>query len=104
MAWRFSAAILGGISICVPAVVRTAHSMRDASITTIADVYEEQIAGQGLTPDGRLIELVLSENGSSTILVTTAPDVACVITAGTGWDVLQNDALDLPKFTHRMHL
>jgi len=27
-----------------------------------------------------------------------------VITAGTGWDVLQNDALDLPKFTHRMHL
>ena len=102
LVWRVAAALLGGISICAPVVAETACRMRGDFIRILADVYEEQVVGKGLTPDGRLIELAWSENGSYTILVTMASDIACVITAGTGWEALHNNALDLPEFPHRM--
>lgn len=47
--------------------------------------FSETSIGVGVTPTGFAVELVLSADGSWTLLATDGKRVACVMAAGDGW-------------------
>jgi hypothetical protein len=51
----------------------------------IAKHYFEQRRGVGLTGDGKLFEVFISEQGRWTVLVSLPTGVSCVVLEGTDW-------------------
>jgi hypothetical protein len=51
----------------------------------IAKHYFEQRRGAGLTGDGKLFEVFISEQGRWTVLVSLPTGVSCVVLEGTDW-------------------
>ena len=95
------AAILGGFFIVSSVKAETVCGVRDDFVATLQFVYAERIVGQGLTPDGRLVELALSADGSFTILMTTSVGTSCVLLVGSEWERLENFQPDPPKIPLR---
>ena len=50
--------------------------------------YGEQRAAAGLASTGNVIEVLISADGSWTILVTKPDGIACVVAVGEDWQVL----------------
>ena len=53
-----------------------------------ATYYSEIPMARGLTLDGQVLELLVSEEGSWTIIVTRPTGISCPVTAGQGWEDL----------------
>ncbi len=64
-----------------------------------AEVYKENRVAGGLTRDGRLVEVLSTDDGRTWTIVVSKPDgETCVIMAGEGWRKLKVKTLDLgPK-------
>ena len=64
-----------------------------------AEVYKENRVAGGLTRDGRLIEVLSTDDGRTWTIVVSQPNgETCVIMAGEGWRKLKVKEVDLdPK-------
>ncbi len=51
----------------------------------LAMYYSEFPMARGLTLDGQVLELLVSEEGSWTIIVTRPSGISCLVTAGQAW-------------------
>jgi hypothetical protein len=51
----------------------------------LADHYSERHRGRGLTRDGRLLEILISEKGTWTVLVSLPTGLSCIVFEGTDW-------------------
>ena len=52
--------------------------------------YQEQPVAVGITSGGGLLEVLSSPSGSSwTIIITSPRGMACVVSTGHGWRVLE---------------
>lgn len=83
--------VLGGIL----ATVTPAHSIpicgnRTQLVGALLRDYSEQPAFEALTADGRLMEVLTSENGTWTVLLTSPTGRTCVVAAGTSWETLRH--------------
>lgn len=65
-------------------------------LSQFASVYKEAPVAAGLTADGRLIEVLSSDDGFTWTLIVSKPDgESCVIMAGEGWRKMNSAPEDL---------
>ncbi len=55
-------------------------------IKVLGEKFHESEAVRGLINPGVILEILVSEKGTWTILATDTHGLSCVITAGEGWD------------------
>ena len=61
---------------------------RDKVVAALSEVYEENPVSIGLTDEGSVIEVMASNNGSFTIVVTHPNGITCPLAAGKAWQAL----------------
>jgi hypothetical protein len=89
--------------VAVPAIVFAQSPQtppcgpRDSIIKELGRTFEEVPMGRGLAGDGTVLEVLVSPQGTWTILVSTADGKSCFATAGEGW---QQVAPGLPTGGH----
>jgi hypothetical protein len=54
-------------------------------IKTLAERFSERRGGVGLTPEGKMIEIFISEQGTWTILMSMPTGLSCMVAAGSDW-------------------
>ncbi len=73
-----------------PAAAQEACVLHDAALQQLSKAYGEHVAGRGLTADGKIMfELLTSEGGSWTLIMTDVDGNTCMLAGGDVW-------LDLP--------
>jgi hypothetical protein len=60
---------------------------RDELLAQLESRYKEAPTGFGLTPNGAIVELLTSEKGSWTLLLTLPGGRSCLIGSGEGWEL-----------------
>ena len=56
------------------------------AVTQLAKQFDERISARGLTPDGKqMFEIVSSEKGTWTLIITDVHGKSCVIATGEAW-------------------
>ena len=84
--WKIAA--LAVLLAGVPAMAQTVCSTRAEFIDQFAHRYAENPIAMGLASNGGVVEVLASERGSWTLLVTMPNGVSCVIAAGESWEAL----------------
>src|SRR5688572_11040528 len=59
---------------------------RDEIVSQITQRFKETPEANGITPDGMLLEVFVSEARSWTILLTTPQGIACIAATGENWE------------------
>ena len=86
-----SALLLGSVSSPVVAQATNNRCIPRANALSQLDAqYKERPVSIGLAATGAVVEVLASETGTWTILLTTPQGVSCVIAVGNFWE-------DLPK-------
>lgn len=82
--------VLGGILAAVtPAHSQTICGNRAQLVSALSRDYSEQPTFEALTANGRLMEVLTSEKGTWTVLLTSPTGRTCVVAAGTSWETLR---------------
>lgn len=77
--------ILAVLLWAAPAQAQSACDERSKIVAKLAERYQEQPRGRGLTARELLMELFISPEGTWTLLVSQPNGVSCLIAAGDGW-------------------
>jgi hypothetical protein len=59
---------------------------RDEIVTQITQRFKERPEANGITPQGLLLEVFVSETRSFTVLLTTPQGLSCVAAVGENWE------------------
>lgn len=70
---------------------------RTGLIRALSDRYHEAPTSMGLSSDGSVIEVLASETGSWTILMTRPDGLTCMMASGEGWEILPPRMAEGPK-------
>jgi hypothetical protein len=80
--------------IAVPAAAQmppqNACGDRGDMLVQLKDKYQEDPAGFGLTGNGAVVELMTSENGSWTLMLSFPNGRSCLMATGDGWELWKN--------------
>lgn len=90
--------VLTAISIAVwatPASAQSVCSKRATFIEHLGQEYSETTSAVGVSSDGSVVEVLTSEGGSWSILVTNPEGVTCLVASGDSWEDLKIE-LDEP--------
>jgi hypothetical protein len=79
-----AAAFLMFISLVAEA--QFACAPRDDVVNELTLRFKETPEANGITPDGMLIEIFVSEARSWTILITSTKGISCIAAAGENWE------------------
>tara|TARA_Y100000310_G_scaffold344909_1_gene460419 strand:+ start:18295 stop:18603 length:309 start_codon:yes stop_codon:yes gene_type:complete len=97
---KFTAIITFGIMVLAAALFMPQTSMaqalcgeRDNFLTHLGKNHKEAPAAMGVTSSGRVIEVLTSENGSWTIIVTHPNGTSCMLAAGEAWEEVERIAM-----------
>ncbi len=67
---------------------------RQSFISHLGKNHHEAPTAIGLTSSGKVIEVLTSETGTWTIIVTAPDGRSCLIAAGEDWEVVERMAMD----------
>ncbi len=59
---------------------------RDEIVAQLTQQYKETPEANGITPQGLLLEVFVSERRSFTVLLTTPQGLSCVAVVGENWE------------------
>ena len=59
---------------------------RESALAYLARRYQEHPAAVGLATNNQVVELLVAESGSWTILITQANGTSCVAASGEAWE------------------
>ncbi|MEQ9642777.1 MAG: hypothetical protein RIM84_22325 [Alphaproteobacteria bacterium] len=79
---------LGMLSLVSPAAAQSICGERGDFIKHLEKRHQEQPTSMGLASNGKMIEVLTSDNGTWTIIVTTADGTSCVVAAGEAWQTM----------------
>jgi hypothetical protein len=71
-----------------PASAQSACGPREQLVNLLADQYNEDPVGIGLSQPGQVLEVFASSNGSWTMVMTMPDGKACMIAAGDNWEMV----------------
>ncbi len=82
---------LTGVTLAsLPGTARAEGGMpcgtRDSVLSQLKDKYHETGTGVGMTGNGAVIELMTSESGTWTLLLTMPSGKSCMIATGDNWE------------------
>lgn len=84
------ALLLGGIQA---ASAQALCGDRTNFLKHLGKSYKEAPTAMGLTSNGKVIEVLTSEKGSWTIIVTNPEGTSCVVAAGEAWESIERLAM-----------
>jgi hypothetical protein len=84
-----TAAVVGAL-ISLPTLAQTVCGERGDFLGHLSNSYHERPVAMGLVSNGALLEVLASDKGSWTIIVTRPDGTSCVVAAGEAWE-------DLPR-------
>lgn len=95
---RFGLALLG-VAVSATALASTASAQtlcgeRQNFISHLGKNHHEATTAMGLTSSGKVIEVLTSEKGTWTIIVTNPDGRSCLIAAGEDWEAIERIAMD----------
>lgn len=79
---------LSMLSLAMPAAAQSICGSRGDFIKHLEKRHQEQPTSMGLASNGKMIEVLTSETGTWTIIVTSPDGTACVIAAGEAWQTM----------------
>jgi hypothetical protein len=82
-----AAAIAGGIAAtALPAAAEQMCFLRDQAIDNLRAKYGENVSARGISGDGKaMYELLTSDDGSWTLLMTRTDGKTCMVGSGEAW-------------------
>ncbi len=81
------------IGISSSAVAQNMCSHREDVIAQLAESYSEVPVGGGIATNGGYLELLSSETGSWTVILTFPNGLSCVVATGSDWTGIDRIAL-----------
>ena len=72
-----------------PAQAQTVCSTRAYFVAELRAQHKETPVAMGLVTNGNVLEVLASEKGTWTILVTRPNGVSCVVAVGDSWETLR---------------
>ena len=88
-----AAAALTGLAAGTASAQQMVCGERQHLVKHLGAAYSEAPANLGLDATGSLLEVLTSEKGTWTILVTDPHGVTCVVAAGENWENLPRMAM-----------
>lgn len=76
-----------------PTLAQSICGERSRFLDQLGQHYGERLSAVGLVSNGTLLEVMTSETGSWTILITQPNGVSCVVATGESWEPLPKVAL-----------
>ena len=73
-------------TLSIPAMAQVVCSERGKFLERLATGYEESPVAMGLASNGSVLEVLASDGGSWTIIVTTPGGKSCVVATGKAWE------------------
>lgn len=94
-----AAAVLAAFLIPLPAFGQMARpgavcGERGKFLTHLGQNHKETPAAMGVTASGRVLEVLTSEDGTWTIIITHPNGVTCMVAAGQAWEAVEQTALE----------
>lgn len=91
-------AIATGLLIAgtLPASAQALCSDRSNFLKHLGANHSEAPAAMGLTSGGKVVEVLTSESGTWTIIVTNPDGTSCIVAAGEAWEDIEPIALKEP--------
>ncbi len=83
---RIIAAVLVATSLALPASAQSVCGERSKFLEHLGSKYQEGPVAMGLVSDGNVLEVLASDGGSWTIIVTRPDGKSCVVATGDGWE------------------
>ncbi|MGQ0674929.1 MAG: hypothetical protein ACT4N4_02415 [Rhodospirillales bacterium] len=89
MQYRFFIAVAALLLTAAPALAQGQMPCgdRDELLAKLKAEYKETPAGFGMTGGGQVVELLTSEKGSWTLLLSLPNGRSCLIGSGEGWEL-----------------
>ena len=87
------AAAACGLTATAAAAQQMVCGERQHLVRHLGDAYSEAPSNLGLAATGSVVEVLTSERGTWTILVTEPSGVTCVVAAGESWENLPRVAM-----------
>lgn len=78
----------------IPASAQGLCGNRDNIVGQLAERHHETTAAMGLTTNGRIVEVLKSEDGTWTIIVSSPDGRSCLMAFGDHWETVQPAATD----------
>lgn len=84
-------ALIGGLTAtAMPAAAQSVCFSRAQAIENLKSEYGENISARGISNDGKVMyELLTSESGSWTLLMTHADGPTCMVGSGEAWTAVK---------------
>ena len=60
----------------------------DSAGDKLRSEFGEKVLGRGVSSDGTLVEIFLSQSGTFTVIKTTPKGMSCVVDIGEGWQTV----------------
>ena len=92
--FALGAAVVFSVATLMTAPAATAQQacmLHDDAVAQLAKKFDEQVSARGLTPDGKqMFEIVSSEKGTWTLIVTDVHGKSCVVATGEAWHLVES--------------
>ena len=88
-----AAAALTAAAAFAPATAQSLCGDRTQVLKHLSQGYGESAIGMGIAANGAVLEVMTSDAGSWTILVTLPSGATCIVATGENWESLQKVAL-----------
>lgn len=75
----------------LPAIAQSLCADRSSIVDQLARDHREEPTALGLTPNGRVLEVLTSDDGTWTIIVSDPHGRTCLLAAGEAWQTVKRD-------------
>ena len=79
--------------VSVPVLAQAVCSDRGKFLDHLSDGYKEAPVAMGLASNGSVLEVLASDKGSWTIILTMPNGVSCVVASGEAWEKVEKVAM-----------
>lgn len=89
MRWLLAALVAAFVALSsAPGAAKVVCGERDTFLVRLGKAYAERPIAMGLTSAGSVMEMLTSNTGTWTILITYPNGITCMIAAGDSWEPL----------------
>ncbi len=89
--WKKSIALaiaFAALAYSMPTSAQALCNSRATLLTKLDEQYSESPSAIGLASNGSLLEVLTSDKGSWTIIVTAPNGTTCMVASGNSWELL----------------
>ena len=80
--------ILAFLTLSAPAMAQSMCNKRGSFVKHLSSKYAEAPVAMGLSAEGSVLEVLASQDGTWTIIVTRPSGVSCVVAYGESWEAV----------------